>query len=94
MLLNILIFRAIAIFPLVTVYKAVGMEMEGRFAGFFVVSKGLRVLGLNILGRFLSSREQNLKYVALETLQQLLKTDTAAVNRHRDTLLDCLKVQS
>lgn len=53
--------------------------------------QGLRVLGLNILGRFLSSREQNLKYVALETLQELLKTDSSAVNRHRDTLLDCLK---
>ncbi|KAL8452302.1 hypothetical protein Emag_002421 [Eimeria magna] len=51
----------------------------------------LRVLGLNVLGRFLSSREQNLKYVALETLQELLKTDSAAVTRHRDTLLDCLK---
>lgn len=57
-----------------------------------VAGKGLRVLGLNILGRFLSAREQNLKYVALETLQQLLRTDTAAVTRHRETLLDCLKV--
>ncbi|XP_026192774.1 AP-1 complex subunit gamma-2 [Cyclospora cayetanensis] len=53
--------------------------------------QGLRVLALNILGRFLSSREQNLKYVSLETLHQLLRTDTDAVTRHRDTLLDCLK---
>ncbi|KAL8431574.1 hypothetical protein Efla_000620 [Eimeria flavescens] len=55
---------------------------------------GLRVLGLNVLGRFLSSREQNLKYVALETLQELQKTDSAAVARHRDTLLDCLKANA
>ncbi|CDJ68618.1 gamma-adaptin, putative [Eimeria necatrix] len=53
--------------------------------------QGLRVLALNILGRFLSSREQNLKYVALETLHQLLRTDSSAVTRHRDTLLECLK---
>lgn len=51
------------------------------------------MLGLNVLGRFLSSREQNLKYVALEMLQQLLRTDSAAVTRHRETLLDCLKVR-
>ena len=55
---------------------------------------GLRVLALNILGRFLSSREQNLKYVALETLHQLLRTDSAAVTRHREMLLDCLKVRA
>ncbi|CDJ59151.1 gamma-adaptin, putative [Eimeria maxima] len=53
--------------------------------------QGLRVLAVNILGRFLSSREPNLKYVALDTLQQLLHKDAAAVMKHRETLLECLK---
>ncbi|PHJ25424.1 adaptin n terminal region domain-containing protein [Cystoisospora suis] len=54
---------------------------------------GLRVLGVNLLGRFLSSRELNVKYVALGTLQQVVKVDSKAVMRHRDTLLECLKDQ-
>ncbi|CBZ55271.1 hypothetical protein NCLIV_056950 [Neospora caninum Liverpool] len=54
---------------------------------------GLRVLGVNILGRFLSSRELNVKYVALGTLQQVVRVDSKAVMRHRDILLDCLKDQ-
>lgn len=56
------------------------------------VLSGLRVLGVNLLGRFLSSRELNVKYVALGTLQQVVKVDSKAVMRHRDTLLECLKV--
>lgn len=31
-------------------------------------SKGLRVLGINILGRFLMNRENNVRYVALQQL--------------------------
>ncbi|CDI78433.1 gamma-adaptin, putative [Eimeria acervulina] len=53
--------------------------------------QGLRVLAVNILSRFLSSREPNLKYVAIDLLQQLLRQNPAAVSRHRDTLLECLK---
>lgn len=33
-----------------------------------------------------------MKYVALDTLQQLLHKDAAAVMKHRETLLECLKV--
>ncbi|KAI8911744.1 Clathrin/coatomer adaptor, adaptin-like protein [Gorgonomyces haynaldii] len=55
----------------------------------------LRVLGINILGRFLSNRDNNIKYVALTTLtktaQSAAATDASALQRHRATVLECLR---
>nr|KAJ3421163.1 clathrin associated protein complex large subunit [Polyrhizophydium stewartii] len=55
----------------------------------------LRVLGINILGRFLSNRDNNIKYVALTTLtktsQTAAATDASALQRHRSTVLECLR---
>jgi len=52
---------------------------------------GLRVLAVNILGRFLANKDTNIKYVALATLERLVHIDTAAVQRHRTTIVSCLR---
>ena len=53
---------------------------------------GLRVLGINTIGRFLTStRDNNVRFVALETLLHVLQVDASAVQRHHLTVIDCLK---
>ncbi|OMJ66712.1 hypothetical protein SteCoe_36355 [Stentor coeruleus] len=54
-------------------------------------TSGLRVLATNIMGRFLMSRDNNLRYVALNSLLRLVKIDPLAVQRHKTTIMDCLK---
>ena len=52
---------------------------------------GLRVLGVNILGKFLSNKDNNIRYVALNTLIKVVAIEPNAVQRHRNTILDCLR---
>lgn len=52
---------------------------------------GLRVLGVNILGKFLSNKDNNIRYVALNTLNKVVAVEPNAVQRHRNTILDCLR---
>lgn len=74
---------------------------------------GLRVLAVNILGRFLLNRDNNIRYVALNTLSKCIVEQKqtrqgdfieavgdsnesatnamAALQRHRTTVVDCLK---
>ncbi|KAK4789521.1 hypothetical protein SAY86_016825 [Trapa natans] len=52
---------------------------------------GLRVLAINILGRFLSNRDNNIRYVALNMLMKAISVDSQAVQRHRATILECVK---
>jgi AP-1 complex subunit gamma-1 len=68
---------------------------------------GLRVLAVNILGRFLLNRDNNIRYVALNTLARCIveqkhagrdideveggSSAMATLQRHRTTVVDCLK---
>uniref|UniRef100_A0A3Q2THM9 AP-1 complex subunit gamma n=1 Tax=Fundulus heteroclitus TaxID=8078 RepID=A0A3Q2THM9_FUNHE len=54
---------------------------------------GLRVLAVNILGRFLLNNDRNIRYIAMTSLQKIVVTDHIAVQRHRGTIVDCLKDQ-
>ncbi|KAJ5938893.1 Armadillo-like helical [Penicillium verhagenii] len=52
---------------------------------------GLRVLGVNILGKFLTNKDNNIRYVALNTLNKVVAIEPNAVQRHRNTILECLR---
>lgn len=52
---------------------------------------GLRVLGVNILGKFLSTKDNNSRYVALNTLLKVIEVEPTAVQRHRAIIIECLQ---
>eukprot|EP00271_Cylindrocystis_brebissonii_P016404 TRINITY_DN3990_c1_g3_i1.p1 TRINITY_DN3990_c1_g3~~TRINITY_DN3990_c1_g3_i1.p1 ORF type:complete len:853 (+),score=239.18 TRINITY_DN3990_c1_g3_i1:329-2887(+) len=52
---------------------------------------GLRVLAINILGKFLANRDNNIRFVSLNTLVKVVSVDTQAVQRHRATIVECVK---
>ena len=54
-------------------------------------NSGLKSLGSTILGKFLSHKDNNYKYIALNTLQEVAKTDLPSVQKHKNIILDCLK---
>ena len=60
---------------------AVGVESVG----------GLRVLAVNVLGRFLADKDNNVRYVALNALAKVVGNDAQAVQRHRRTIVECVK---
>ncbi|KAJ1937283.1 clathrin associated protein complex large subunit, partial [Linderina pennispora] len=52
--------------------------------------QALRVLAINLLGKFLANRDNNVRYVALATLSTAVITEAPSVQRHRATVLQCL----
>ena len=54
-------------------------------------SSGMNSLSNNILGKFLSSNDYNLKYIALNTLKDVARKDLASVQKHRAVILEFLK---
>ncbi|KAI9296701.1 Adaptor protein complex AP-1 gamma subunit [Neoconidiobolus thromboides FSU 785] len=50
----------------------------------------LRLMAINILGKFLANKDNNTRYVALTTLQKAVAMDISAVQRHLNTILECL----
>ncbi|AOA63103.1 AP-1 complex subunit gamma-1 [Komagataella phaffii CBS 7435] len=51
----------------------------------------LKILGVNILAKFLKSKDNNTRYVALNTLLSVLELEPQAVQRHRATIVACLQ---
>jgi AP-1 complex subunit gamma-1 len=54
-------------------------------------NSGLKSLASSILGKFLGHKDNNYKYVALNTLQEVAKSDINSVQKHKNVILDCLK---
>ena len=54
-------------------------------------NSGLKALGSSILGKFLGHKDNNYKYIALNTLQEVAKIDLNSVQKHKNVILDCLK---
>ncbi|GMM27384.1 Apl4 protein [Martiniozyma asiatica (nom. inval.)] len=50
----------------------------------------LKVLGINILSKFLSQKDNNIRYVALDTLLSVIEFEPLAVQRHRSLIVKCL----
>ena len=54
-------------------------------------ASSLKTLGINILGRFLSNKDSNSKYVSLISLLKVLEYDISAVQKHKQMILECIK---
>ena len=56
----------------------------------------LQVRACNLLGGYLTHKETNMRYLALESLSHLATSDLSreAVKKHQDTVLEQLKVSS
>lgn len=52
--------------------------------------QSLKILGINLLGKFLTTKDNNTRYVALNTLLTVVNIEPAAVQRHRSIIVSCL----
>ncbi len=56
----------------------------------FESSTALRSMGGSILGKFLCNKDNNYKYIALDSLQEIAKIDINIVQKHKNTILEFL----
>ena len=56
----------------------------------FDSSNGLKTLGSSILGQFLNNKDNNYKYIALNTLSDIAKIDISSVQKHKNVILEYL----
>jgi AP-1 complex subunit gamma-1 len=54
---------------------------------------GLRVMAVNTLGKFLAHTDNNMRYVALNSLAKIAGSELQALQRHRTTVVECLRDQ-
>ena len=54
-------------------------------------SKNLKSLGGSLLGQFLNNKDNNYKYLALNTLNDIAKIDIDTVQKHKNVILEFLK---
>lgn len=52
--------------------------------------QSLKILAVNLLGKFLSTKDNNIRYVALDSLLTVISIEPLAVQRHRATIVGCL----
>ena len=57
----------------------------------FDSSKNLKALGGTLLGQFLQNKDNNYKYLALNTLNDIAKIDINTVQKHKNVILEFLK---
>ena len=73
--------------------NAVLYECVKTIMGIPGTSSGLRTMAINVLGKFLKSKDKNIRYVALNTLASIVNVDDGgqAVQRHRGVILSCVQ---
>ncbi|KAL4478341.1 hypothetical protein ABPG72_009577 [Tetrahymena utriculariae] len=54
-------------------------------------TSSLKILCINVLGKFLKNAEPNIKYVSLYMLQKVLNYDLKTVQKYMQTIIQCLK---
>lgn len=73
--------------------NAVLYECVKTIMGIPFTSSGLRTMAINVLGKFLKSKDKNIRYVALNTLSAIVNVEDGgqAVQRHRAVILECVQ---